>query len=155
MQVSAAKLLLLSKQREIEALRTLESRSSLVATIGSLVHALQNERGATSIFLASRGERFEDIRRDLAAESGRLEQLLRIEFDERVVADASASARIYSLLAWVLLGIDDLPTLRERIEARQLSGDEAIRSISRPSNWQRCSRGRTSEPKPSVASRQN
>ena len=131
MHVSAAKLLLLSRQREIEALRTLESRSSLVATIGSVVHALQNERGASSIFLASRGERFEDIRRDLAAESGRLEQLLRIEFDERVVADASASARIYSLLAWVLLGIDDLPTLRERIEARQLSGDEAIRSISR------------------------
>ena len=131
MHVSAAKLLLLSRQREIEALRTLESRSSLVATIGSVVHALQNERGASSIFLASRGERFADIRRDLAEESGRLEQLLRKEFDERVVADTSASARIYSLVAWVLLGIDDLPALRERIATRRLSGDEAVRSISR------------------------
>ena len=31
----------------------------------------------------------------------------------------------------MLLGIDDLPTLRRRIEARQLSGDDAVRSISR------------------------
>lgn len=131
MQVTAAKLLLLSKQQEIEALRTLESRSSLVATIGSLVHALQNERGATSIFLASGGERFQDIRRDLAAESGRLEHLLRKEFGERVVANASGTARLYSLVAWVLLGIDDLPALRGRIKARRLSGDDAIRSISR------------------------
>lgn len=131
MQVSAANILLLSRQQEIEALRTLESRSSLVATICTLVHALQNERGATCIYLASAGTRFRGTRRELADESQRLELLLREELGERLLTDACGTARLYSLIAWVLLGIDDLPTLRRRIEARQLSGDDAVRSISR------------------------
>ena len=90
MQVSAANILLLSRQQEIEALRTLESRSSLVATICTLVHALQNERGATCIYLASAGTRFRDTRRELADESQRLELLLREELGERLLTDAAA-----------------------------------------------------------------
>ena len=44
---------------------TLEARAQLVGDIGHLIHVLQSERGASSLFLASAGQRFGDNRKAL------------------------------------------------------------------------------------------
>ncbi len=58
MPLSVSSLVLRAKQLELEGIRRLAGRIELVDVIGQLIHALQRERGATSIYLASAGQRF-------------------------------------------------------------------------------------------------
>ncbi len=56
MPLTASQLVLQAKQLEIEAVQLMASRVELADLIGQLIHALQRERGASSIFLASGGQ---------------------------------------------------------------------------------------------------
>lgn len=129
MSLSVANLVLRAKQLEIEELKRLQSTSHFVGLISHMIHVLQNERGASSIFLASSGKRFQNTRQKLIQESETVEQLLRTVFTEGL--EHSANARIISLAAWVLLGLDALPELRKRIEQLQISGAESVTAFSR------------------------
>ncbi len=131
MELTVSNIVLVAKQHEIEELRHLESRAQLVGDIGHLIHALQNERGASSLFLASGGQRFGDTRRDLIDASREREAQLRASFDAQLQQSKYGSAKLYSLMAWVLLGLDALPALRAQIDAQKLSADEAVAAISR------------------------
>lgn len=131
MKVSVQGLVLSAKQHEIRELRQLASRAELVGVIGHLVHSLQKERGASSIYLASRGVRFSDTRIQLIAESELQEQELREQFDRQLAKSAIASARLFSLMAWSLLGLEALPALRASIERLEVVPDEAVLAFSR------------------------
>ena len=50
MPLSVSHLVLRAKQLEIESIRHLAGRVELADVIGQLIHALQRERGATSIY---------------------------------------------------------------------------------------------------------
>jgi len=52
--------LLLNKHGEVEEMVKLERLSTFTMEIGSLVHELQKERGATSLFVSSQGTQFRD-----------------------------------------------------------------------------------------------
>ncbi|MDQ8021483.1 MAG: nitrate- and nitrite sensing domain-containing protein [Moraxellaceae bacterium] len=130
MQLSVSSIVLAAKQHEIEELRRLGARSELVAVIGHLVHALQQERGATSIFLASQGGQFADTRQAAVAESLAVEQRLRTSLAAQLQS-AAHSARFLSLMAWALLGLDGLPALRANIDRRSVPAREAIDSYCR------------------------
>jgi hypothetical protein len=130
MQLSASALLLVAKQHEIEELRRLAANAQLVGVIGRLVHALQTERGATSIFLGSQGERFEATRTTLVAQSQAVEQGLRARFTDELLAPAG-TAKLFTLMAWALVGLDELPVLRERIVQHHIPGGEAVQAFSR------------------------
>ncbi|MFC5609110.1 nitrate- and nitrite sensing domain-containing protein [Variovorax soli] len=128
--LSPAQLVLHARQREIDAMRQLEARAGLVEALGQLIHALQRERGASSIFLASQGQHFSDVRRvavEVVQEAqGRLRELVAAH----LAPSQGASARILSLMAWVLLDLDALPELRARIERQALSAHDAVAAYS-------------------------
>jgi hypothetical protein len=131
MSLSVPYLVLVAKQREIEELKRLKSRSQLVGALGHMIHVLQAERGASSIFLASSGKRFEAARLRHISESESVERELRRIIEDELGNSSFANAKMMSLLAWVLLGLDALPELRQRISNHKLSGGEAVAAFSR------------------------
>lgn len=131
MTLSVPDIVLLAKRHEIEALQRLASNAQLVGVIGHLIHTLQTERGATSIFLASSGRRFASTRLDMVKESEAVECHLRSMFEAQLKQAAFANTKLISLMAWVLLGLDALPELRQRVGERQLSAGEAVAAFSR------------------------
>ena len=131
MSLSVHYIALVAKQLEIEELKRLKSMSQLVTATGHMIHVLQAERGASSIFLASSGKRFEKTRREHIRESEIVEKDLRNKIEAEIDSSSSASTKIISLIAWVILGLDALPDLRERIGAQKLSGEEAVTAYSR------------------------
>lgn len=129
--VAASDLVLCAKQLEIEAARHLADRVELVDAIGHLIYALQRERGTSSVFVASGGERFGDARLT-TIESARLqEQRLHALFAGQMDRDSGATARMLSLMAWVALGLDALDELRHQIAVLKLNAHDAVAAYSR------------------------
>ncbi len=131
MKLSAENIVLIAKQLQILELKHLAAISEFVGVVGHLIHNLQAERGASSIYLASAGQRFADIRQQLAAESEAVEGDLRAIFEPQLKQAAFGNARLLSLMAWVLIGLDEMPELRKRIGTRKLTAGEAIAAFSR------------------------
>ena len=131
MSLSVPYVLLVAKQREIEELKRLKSRSQLVGALGHMIHVLQAERGASSIFLASSGQRFEATRLQLIRESESVERELRGIIEDELGNSSFTNAKMISLMAWVLLGLDALPELRRRISNQKLRGGESVSAFSR------------------------
>ena len=131
MELSVSNIVLTAKHRQIEELRHLASRAELVGAIGAFVHALQAERGASSLYLASGGSRFEAQRGQMIADSEAAEIHLRECFRVQLDEPGFGSATLCSLMAWVVLGMDALPAMRQRIAAREMTADEAMISFSR------------------------
>jgi hypothetical protein len=131
MSLSASYAVLVAKQLEIQELKRLKRHSHLVGVLGRMIHVLQSERGASSIFLASSGGRFKTTRQELIAESESVENELRQMIEDELGYSSHANAKILSLLAWVILGLDALPDLRDQIDARRLSGKESVAAFSR------------------------
>jgi hypothetical protein len=131
MKLSVPDIVLAAKQREIDELKRLASKAQLVGGIGHLIHALQSERGASSIFLASSGARFAATRLELIGASQSIESSVRTNFEMQLENASFGNAKIFSLMAWALLGLDALPELRQQITDRKLSAYEAVAAISR------------------------
>lgn len=129
--VAASDLVLCAKQLEIEAARHLADRVELVDAIGHLIDALQRERGTSSVFVASGGERFRDARLSTIEEARQQEQRLRALFDGQMNRSSGATARMLSLMAWVALGLDALDGLRQQIGGLSLSAHDAVAAYSR------------------------
>lgn len=83
---------------------TLKKTSALVYDLGALLHEQQKERGATSVFLASKGETFGPQLRDQRALTDRKASDLRIGLEE-VGRDALRPA-LRSDIDSVLSGLD-------------------------------------------------
>ena len=73
-----------AKQLEIEGLQRMAARIELVDLIGRLIDALQRERGASSLYVASGGMRFGRERQDATAQAEPLEATLRQRFMEQL-----------------------------------------------------------------------
>lgn len=128
--LSVSTLLLSAKRLQIDAARRLAQRVELVGQIGQLIHVLQKERGASSIYLASAGQRFGPVREQAVLEARQAEQLLREGFARQLPAQQGASARMLDLMAWALLGLEGLTELRDRIQARQTTSHQAVTAFS-------------------------
>lgn len=128
---TASQLVLRAKQLEIESLQALAERVGLVDVLGQLIHALQLERGATSVFLASRGQRFAQERETALAQAQPLEARLRTLAIEQLGPQQGATARTLALMAWALLDLDALAEWRLRIAQTTPSAHEAVAAFSR------------------------
>jgi hypothetical protein len=128
--LSVSTLVLRAKQLEIDAVAHLASRADLVDVVGRLIQALQRERGASSIYLASAGQRFAGERRAIGAEVAPIESQLRTVFAADLGAVKGATARTLSLMAWALLGLDALPALRTQIDRQAMSAHDSVAAFS-------------------------
>ena len=131
MSLSVPYIVLLAKQLAIEELKRLKTRSQLVGVLGHLIHALQSERGASSIYLASGGKRFKETRLELIGESESVEADLPQIFENELRYSSHSNTKIISLMAWILLGVDALPEFRERIKDQRITGSESVSAFSR------------------------
>lgn len=129
---AARHLFLAAKRCEIDGLKQLATTSDIVGDISCFIHALQKERGASNVYLASGGERFAAERRECVAESLQSEQLSRQRLDVLVDNNArsAASARLLARTARVWWALDELETLRRDIEAQVLSADAATQAFN-------------------------
>jgi hypothetical protein len=131
MPLSVSNLVLRAKELEIEAVRHLAARVELAQVIGQLIHALQRERGATSIYLASGGQRFDAERQQAVSATQPLEDQLKSLLALQLNPEHGASARMLSLMAWVLLDMQALAGLRYLIGQRTPSAHDAVAAYSR------------------------
>lgn len=129
--LSASRLVLHAKQLEIEAVRHLAGRAELVDVLGQLIHALQRERGASSTYLASQGQRFADVRHAAILEARPVQGRLQRVFERLLAPGQGATPRMVSLMAWVSLGLDALDELRAQVERRALNAHDAVAAYSR------------------------
>ncbi len=131
MSLSVSHLVLRAKQLEIDAIGQLAARVEFASVMGELIHALQRERGASSIYLASHGQRFA-AERDAAMQAARpMEAALRALFATQSTREEGASARTLSLMAWVLLDLDALEALRDQVDQLTPSAHDAVAAFSR------------------------
>ncbi|MGK8206570.1 nitrate- and nitrite sensing domain-containing protein [Burkholderia cenocepacia] len=130
MPASVLPFALLAKQREIESLRRLAGRIELIDLLGRLIHALQRERGATSLYLASRGTRFPTERAAARRDGAPLLARLRTRLDRELAPASHATSQILSSIAWALIDLESLDTLRERVDALAVSAPESVKAFS-------------------------
>jgi hypothetical protein len=130
---SALTFLLAARQCEIGELERLAATSELASTIGRYAHALQRERGISSIFLASSGERFATMRTEQVPECEALQAEVLASFD--ALADSAAAARngarLFNRIAIILDGLEGLPAVRARIGRIDMSPRDATAAFTR------------------------
>lgn len=130
MPLTVSHLVLRAKQLDIDAVQHLAGRVELASVVGELIHALQTERGATSIFLASGGQRFAAERQAAVDEAHAIEATLRTLLDTQLEPAQGGTSRTLSLIAWVLLDLDALADLRQRIDQHNPSAHDAVAAFS-------------------------
>jgi hypothetical protein len=131
MPQSISDLVLRAKALEAQALQHMAARVDLVDVAGQLIHALQTVRGATSIHLASQGLRFGPERQQALDEAAPINAALRALIARQLRPDQGPTPRMLSLMAWVLMDLDDLAALDAQIDMRQLSAHDAVAAYSR------------------------
>jgi hypothetical protein len=131
MHLATTDFILSARQLDLQTMAHLASRAALVELIGQLVHALQGERGATSIYLASGGRRFESERTEAMARSAPAEQTLRDAFAAQLQAGSGANSQMMATMGWVLLDLDGLGPLRAAIAQQAPRVGDAVAAFSR------------------------
>src|SRR5258708_4954620 len=119
----------LCRTRDLKQLSVL---SDLVKGISELIHALQKERGASSIYLGSNGAHFADGLVARVAERGRLEERggNHLEHAGEKLDPMSCSARFYTRVAFAFDALDSLPSTREQVSALVLAPQDAVKAFS-------------------------
>ena len=104
----------------------------LVKDLSALIHALQKERGASSVFLASTGSRFGDHLRRRTAESGRLEAVVRdrLEHVDEQLGRIGSGAQFYNRVALALHALDGVATLRGQVAALALVPQDSVKAFT-------------------------
>ncbi len=131
MDISSESVILTAKQYKIEELKQLANSTIFVEAISNLIHSLQAERGASSLYIASNGKRFAQNKREIIAESLILEARFKECMTAEIEATGTKKNKILSLTAWTLLGLEDLAVLRKNIDARSLTPLECIHAYNR------------------------
>jgi AmiR/NasT family two-component response regulator len=119
----------LCRARDLKQLSVL---SDLVKGISELIHALQKERGASSIYLGSNGAHFADRLVARVAESRSLEGWVRdhLEHADEKLDPMSCSARFYMRVAFAFDALDSLPGTREQVSALVLAPQDAVKAFT-------------------------
>jgi AmiR/NasT family two-component response regulator len=113
-------------------LKQLSILSDLVKGISELIHALQKERGASSIYLGSNGAHFADQLVARVAESRSLEERVRdhLEHVDEKLDPMACGARFYTRVAFAFDALDSLPGARAQVSALMLTPQDAIKAFT-------------------------
>lgn len=123
--------LVAARRQESNELEKLSRTCELVLNASKLVHCLQEERGASNIFLASRGERFADLRQErILASDGMHEAVLAWLGHAELSQDLSGGARLYVRIALTLHTLGALESLRARIDLLKCTPVTATRQFN-------------------------
>ncbi|WP_427911658.1 nitrate- and nitrite sensing domain-containing protein [Ramlibacter sp. MMS24-I3-19] len=125
--------LLAARHCEIAELEQLAQTGELVTAIARFIHALQRERGISSIYLSSHGAQFTQQREQQIADCNLAEEAVRLQLDRLDTESHQArnGARLFSRAAVVLHALEGLPALRVRIARQALSASESTAALAR------------------------
>jgi len=130
---SAADYLIASRQCELTNLQYFLQMGKVVQSISNLVHGFQRERGAANVFLGSSGKKFVEERQAIFKESDRLSGIFQqalAEVHEALTAHP-VSSHLLNHIASALHGLEELLSLRARVENQELSAVQATEAYSR------------------------
>src|SRR5665213_3233219 len=121
-----------AKRCRIRDLEQLIILGELVKSISELIHALQKERGASSIFLGSNGVQFSDRLTALVAECRDLESVVqeRLEQLDKGLDRMSSGARFYTRVALALRALETLPETRAQIASLDVAAQDAVKAFT-------------------------
>lgn len=121
--ISGLHFLIAAKHCEIAQLEGLADTSALVDTTGQLVHALQRERGLSSLYLASRAEAAHAAWLAQVQHCLQHEDALRASYEnlQAPKGDPGHGARLFNRMAYAVQGLDALPLLRDQVAASRWS----------------------------------
>jgi hypothetical protein len=119
----------LCRARDLEQLSVL---TDLVKTICELIHALQKERGTSSIYLGSNGSALADQLVERVADSRNLQDHMRDQAERlhKKLAPINCSARLYTRIACAFRALESLPEMRERVSGLALAPQDALKAFT-------------------------
>ncbi len=121
-----------ARRAEIASLKQLEVSCDLVIRATELIHELQRERGLSNSFLVSSGTRFSRELQDEMSQIHAAEKHFRTMLGRLPLGDSSLnSSRLFSSVAFVLHGLDELPELRQQILAQKLTAAQTTGLFNR------------------------
>lgn len=123
--------IILAKQRHIEELERLSICTSFIETLGFIIHQLQAERGASCLYLASRGQRFANERVEIVEKNLNLNTQFSEALQQHLGQNTLSDAKQLTLISWILLGFDQLKTLRYQVTLLKISFPDCIESFNR------------------------
>ncbi|GEN29397.1 nitrate regulatory protein [Halovibrio variabilis] len=128
---SAQQLLLTAIRCDIDNLTHLATTTEIVGDISRFIHMLQRERGASTIYLVSRGQRFKTRRDTYRQHSQQAETLMRQRLETlSQEARPQAAARLLRRIAAVWHALDELDALRQAIDAFAITPDAATQAFN-------------------------
>ena len=128
---SAQQLLLTAIRCDIDNLTHLATTADIVGDISHFIHMLQRERGASTIYLVSQGQRFSTRRDTYRQHSQQAETLMRQRLEAlSQEARPQAAARLLRRIAAVWSALDQLGALREAIDTFAISPDAATQAFN-------------------------
>lgn len=128
---SAQQLLLTAIRCDIDNLTHLATTADIVGDISHFIHMLQRERGASTIYLVSQGQRFKTRRDTYRLHSQQAETLMRQRLQAlSQEARPQAAARLLRRIAAVWNALDELGTLRQAIDTFSISPDAATQAFN-------------------------
>lgn len=132
LQRSATDYLIAAKQVEIQNLAYFLQMGQLVVMISDLVHALQKERGASNIFLGSKGQHFEQSLQTLTLNTDQHIQDFKQTLNQihPELSQHCGSSRLLNRIAYVLHGLAGLLTARQQIRQLELAPELATQLYS-------------------------
>lgn len=127
-----ARFLRSARLRRARDLKHLSVLCTLVKGISELIHALQKERGASSIYLGSNGLHFADRLPARVADSRGLERGVRdhLEHVDECLDPMSFSARFYTRVAFAFHALDSLPGTRDQVATLALAPQDAVKMFT-------------------------
>jgi hypothetical protein len=128
----AARFLRSAQMCRARDLKLLSILSELVKGISKLIHALQKERGTSSIYLGSNGAHFADRLVAGVAESRGLEEAVHhhLAYMDEKLEPLSCSARFYMRVVFAFRALDSLPGTREQVSALALAPKDAAKAFT-------------------------
>lgn len=130
-EISPEQTIILAKIRHIEELEQLDTCIEFVERIGQMIHHIQSERGASCLYLASGGKRFAHERAEIIEQNLEMEKRFRLALQQHRDNNTLADARQLTLVSWILLGLDQLTSLRHQVTLQKISFTHCIESFSR------------------------
>lgn len=129
---TVADYLIASKRCDILSLEQLVQTGQLVVCISNLVHALQRERGASNMYIASGGHRFASQLSGLVDDASRQERQFRdgLRRIDPGTGSLPGASRLYNRIAFALHGLDELPDVRRAIKTLDVDSDTVIEGYS-------------------------
>ncbi|GAA0845442.1 nitrate regulatory protein NasR [Marinobacter szutsaonensis] len=130
---SAGDYLIASKQCELMHLQHFLQMGKLIQSISNLVHGLQQERGASNVFLGSGGTKFGNERQGMIRESESRQLVFNAALAEvhESLTEQPVSPQLLNHIASAVHGLETLSGLRRQVECQNLTAVEATEAYSR------------------------